>query len=94
MQGHSAGSYAQLRDGSEAGNQWGFFKQQAGYRGVQKGQSLNAGSQARMGSGPFIIESDTIKTGEVASIDKNRLGSAYGANSASSSSPTPPTPGG
>lgn len=86
----SSAGYAAMRTGSISGPDFSFFKQQAGYRGVQKGTNLKAGSAAQLGSGPFLIESDTIKTGEVASIDKNRFGTVYGANSASANRPMTP----
>ena len=90
MNGNPSASYAQLRRGELAGPDFSFFKQQAGYNPINKSKGPNSQSSANIGSGPFNILSDDVKTGEVASLDKNRMGGVYGANAASASRPITP----
>jgi hypothetical protein len=80
-----------MREFAQRPSPFEHYKAEGGYQGAPKGMHTASLSAARRGSGSFVIESADVKTGEVAALDKDRLGGTYGVSSAAPNS-TPMTP--
>ena len=91
MNGHSAGSYAQLRSGALAGPDFSFFKQDAEFRAPQP-HSMAGLQKENLQSGAFAFKSSDVTPGKVASISKYQRGTFYG--SGDEAQPMGPPPAG